>query len=293
MTAPPSVSVVVMCRDAEPTLRQALRVLAEQDVPASEIVVVDNASTDGTAALARRAGATVVHVPDGAYDHGTARDLGVAHARGDVVVLLSGDAVPVGRSWLRRLVAPFADPEVAIVTGRECILRKTFVWEAPLIGRMWKTRDQRHWEHRYGPGVSNVACAYRTTYLRRHPFGAAVMCEDKRAQKTACDLGLRVRCARRATVVHNNDSSHAALRRRIQATGFGMAAIGATYSRRDLALDVAVGLVATVAALPLVAVWALLRWRVGLSDLTFPVAQPIWLYRGYRLTEDQVRARWR
>jgi rhamnosyltransferase len=293
VTARPSVSVVVMCRDAEPTLRQTLRVLAAQDLPAAEIVVVDNASTDGTAALARRAGASVVCVPARAYDHGTARDLGVAHARGDIVVLLSGDAVPRGRSWLRRLVAPFADPEVAIVTGRECILRKAFVWEAPVVGVMWKTRDQRQWERRYGPGVSNVACAYRAAYLRGHPFGPAVMCEDKRAQKTACELGLAVRCARRATVVHNNDCSHAALRRRIEATGFGMAAAGATYSRRDLAVDVARGLVHTVVGLPLVAAWALLRLRLGLADLTFPVAQPIWLYRGYRLTEEQVRARWR
>lgn len=293
MTAPPAVSVVVMCRNAEPTLGPALRTLAAQDVPASEIVVVDNASTDGTAALARSAGATVVCVPEGSYDHGTARDLGVAHARGDIVVMLSGDAVPRGRSWLSRLVAPFADPAVAIVTGRECSFRKTFVWEAPAVGVMWKTRDQRRWERRYGPGVSNVACAYRTTYLRRHPFGPAVMCEDKRAQKTASELGLGVRCARRATVVHNNDCGHGALRRRIEATGFGMAAIGATYSRRDLAVDLLLGLVAAVAGLPLVAVWALLRRRLGLADLTFPVAQPIWLYRGYRLTEAQVRARWR
>jgi glycosyltransferase involved in cell wall biosynthesis len=53
-----------------------------------EVIVVDNASTDGTGELAGAAGATVVHQPVRGY--GSAYKAGFAAARGDVVV--TGDA---------------------------------------------------------------------------------------------------------------------------------------------------------------------------------------------------------
>lgn len=58
-----------------------------------EVLVVDNASTDGTAAVARRAGATVVHEPTRSV--ATARNTGAAAASGDLLVFVDADtAVP-------------------------------------------------------------------------------------------------------------------------------------------------------------------------------------------------------
>ena len=61
-------AVVVPARDEEATLPGLLASLAAQPGPPAEVVVVDDGSTDGTAGVARRAGARVVPagpLPDG------------------------------------------------------------------------------------------------------------------------------------------------------------------------------------------------------------------------------------
>ncbi|HET9493149.1 MAG TPA: glycosyltransferase family 2 protein [Chloroflexia bacterium] len=56
------------------------------------VVVVDNASTDGTARVAREAGAIVVSQPKRGYGHACAAGVAKAHELGaDVVVFLDGD----------------------------------------------------------------------------------------------------------------------------------------------------------------------------------------------------------
>ena len=85
------VSVVIPCLNEEENIelcvRTALDVLDREGIP-GEVVVADNASTDGSAALAAAAGAHVVHEPRRGY--GSAYLAGFAAARGKYIVM--GDA---------------------------------------------------------------------------------------------------------------------------------------------------------------------------------------------------------
>jgi glycosyltransferase involved in cell wall biosynthesis len=88
----PRVSVVIPCLNEEETIEQcvtsAIRVLAENGID-GEVIVVDNASDDGSADLARRAGATVVVEHRRGY--GSAYLTGFEHAAGDYVVMIDAD----------------------------------------------------------------------------------------------------------------------------------------------------------------------------------------------------------
>jgi glycosyltransferase involved in cell wall biosynthesis len=88
----PRVSVVIPCLNEAETIEQcvssAIRVLAESAI-AGEVIVVDNASDDGSADLARRAGATVVVEHRRGY--GSAYLTGFEHAAGDYVVMIDAD----------------------------------------------------------------------------------------------------------------------------------------------------------------------------------------------------------
>src|SRR5262245_22703613 len=80
------ISVVIPCHNEE----EGVRAVIEQMPPiVDEIVVVDNASTDGTAAVAREVGARVVHEARKGY--GRAYKTGFASARGDIIVTMDGD----------------------------------------------------------------------------------------------------------------------------------------------------------------------------------------------------------
>lgn len=113
------ISVVVPVFNAARTLDACLDAIALQDLPehAFEVLVVDNNSTDATAAIARRhASVRVLAEPrQSAY---AARNRGLAQARGRWIAFTDGDCVP-RPDWLRRLTSRLADPSVQVVMGRD------------------------------------------------------------------------------------------------------------------------------------------------------------------------------
>ncbi|WP_121254914.1 glycosyltransferase [Nocardioides ferulae] len=110
----PSVSVVIPVRDDAELLRACLEALARQSVPPLEVVVVDNASVDDSAAVARSFGARVV-VED-RVGIPSAAATGYDAACGEVIARCDADSVPP-RRWVERIARTLADPEVDAVTG--------------------------------------------------------------------------------------------------------------------------------------------------------------------------------
>jgi len=89
---PGSVSVVIPCLNEAETIEECVRraraVLSESG-RSFEVLVVDNGSEDGSAALARASGARVVEEPRRGY--GQAYLTGFAQARGDYLVMIDAD----------------------------------------------------------------------------------------------------------------------------------------------------------------------------------------------------------
>lgn len=111
----PRVSVVIPVRDDAALLARCLRALAAQQRPADEIIVVDNDSSDASAAVARAAGARVVTCTTPGVAAASAA--GYDAATGDLILRLDADCVP-GTSWVADLEEALgADPRCAAVTG--------------------------------------------------------------------------------------------------------------------------------------------------------------------------------
>lgn len=113
--APVTVSVVIPVRDDALELAVCLSLLRGQVVAPFEVIVVDNASRDDSAAVAARYGARVVverrpGIP-------AAASAGYDAARGDVIARLDADSRP-GPSWVARIADRMsADPTLDAVTG--------------------------------------------------------------------------------------------------------------------------------------------------------------------------------
>ncbi len=114
----PDVTVVVVTFNRWDLTRQALSLLAELTEPRYEVVIVDNASTDGTGAeLDRVSGASILRNQRN-LGFGPACNQGAAMARGRHLVFLNSDAW-VRPGWLDPLVeVADADPGIAAVASR-------------------------------------------------------------------------------------------------------------------------------------------------------------------------------
>ena len=114
MAGGPEVTVLVVTWRARDLLEQCLRALREQTV-GHRLLVVDNASTDGTAALLRAFGEARVLRLDRNRGFAGGVAAGLAEVDTELVALLNDDAVPAP-GWLGALLD--AAPGAAAVTSR-------------------------------------------------------------------------------------------------------------------------------------------------------------------------------
>jgi glucosyl-3-phosphoglycerate synthase len=121
-----TVSVVLPAREVADTVGPTLAQLTPLRAAGllDELLVIDAASADGTAAIAERAGATVVQESEVLAEHGPARGKGDAlwralHAtRGDVVAFVDADSAGFEAHFALGLLGPLlTDPDVAFVKG--------------------------------------------------------------------------------------------------------------------------------------------------------------------------------
>lgn len=110
------VSVVVPVRDRPGPLAECLAALAAAAPPGAEILVVDDASTEDVAAVARRYGARLLRLQP-RQGPAAARNLGARAARGPVVLFVDADVVVRPSTIGHVLEALDRHPEVAALFG--------------------------------------------------------------------------------------------------------------------------------------------------------------------------------
>jgi len=107
--ATPRVSLVVVTYESRDESRRVIRAIAEQLRDGDELIVVDNASTDGTADAVAGAIAQA-DVVRSAENQGfaAAANAGAARATGDLLVFLNQDAMP-SRGFREAIAAPLSE----------------------------------------------------------------------------------------------------------------------------------------------------------------------------------------
>ncbi|GAA5209391.1 glycosyltransferase family 2 protein [Microbacterium kyungheense] len=143
MPLAPRVAVVIPCRNDAEYLQACLAALAAQTHPADLVVVVDNASTDASAEVARRFGAVVVAEPAIGIWPAAARGYDEALEGADIIARLDADSRPHS-DWVARLVRAFvSDPSLGVLTGGA-----EFYGGSPLqnyLGERWYIGGGHYW----------------------------------------------------------------------------------------------------------------------------------------------------
>lgn len=110
-------SVIVPCFNAARTLRQAIESALSQTHPDTEVVVVDDGSTDESASIAESYGDRVVLVRQTNRGLSAARNAGVVASSGEYLTLLDADDLLLPQCVARRVEMLRHNPELGLVAG--------------------------------------------------------------------------------------------------------------------------------------------------------------------------------
>lgn len=117
MPSPIRIAVVVPCRNDAVMLEACLSALAAQTRQPDLVVVVDNASTDDSVAVAHRHGVEVGEQPHIGIWPAAAEGYDLVRGRADVIARLDADSRP-HPDWIERIEQAFlADPGLGVLTG--------------------------------------------------------------------------------------------------------------------------------------------------------------------------------
>ena len=110
----PRISVVLCSHDGSRTIRESCEGLVRLDYPDFEVIVVDDGSSDDTAAIAREYDFRVISTPHRGLSH--ARNTGCAAATGEIIAYIDDDAYP-DSDWLTHLAIAFSGADYVGVGG--------------------------------------------------------------------------------------------------------------------------------------------------------------------------------
>ncbi|TMR22576.1 glycosyltransferase family 2 protein [Nonomuraea turkmeniaca] len=193
------------CYNAGKTLRLCLEsVLSQTRVP-DEIVVVDDASSDGSPAIAEELGCRVVRLPEN-RGVSAARNAGVEHTTGEVIFFLDSDVALRPDAVAGALEVLERDPGVGCVHG--VYDTEPLIDDGPV--EWYRLLHQVHWRRRHLGEVNSVVFALAA--VRREVLAEAGKldeslrdCEDV---EYSSRLAVRTRIVLTDAVMGRHDEGH-------------------------------------------------------------------------------------
>ena len=120
----PEVSVVICAYNAARCINGILTSLKHQTFKDFEVVVVNDGSTDNTAAIAEASGARVINAPHQGLS--ATRNVGINNAHADIVAIIDADCIAT-ENWIEEIAKTVGKDKESVVTGNTKIPNSTFL----------------------------------------------------------------------------------------------------------------------------------------------------------------------
>ncbi len=112
------VSIIIPTLNASAHMEKLFPMLQAQDIKFLEIIIIDSSSGDNTVDIAKGFGAKTIVIPRHTFNHGKTRNIAAMEAKGDILVFMTQDALPLNDTLLRNLTAPLQMSDIAAAFGR-------------------------------------------------------------------------------------------------------------------------------------------------------------------------------
>jgi glycosyltransferase involved in cell wall biosynthesis len=185
------ISVIIPCYNAAEFISETIESVLCQTLPAAEILVIDDGSTDRSLDVLSRFGSRIRVISKVNGGPASARNLGISAASGDFIALLDSDDLWVEEKLARQMAVMEACPETALLFSEAWMFREEGGERIPLQ-RIGYTGDPSLRQLLFGDFIPNS-----TVLLRRECVESIGPLNEKRELIGVEDYEYWMRIARR------------------------------------------------------------------------------------------------
>lgn len=218
------ISVVILTYNGEKSLDRCLSmVFGQQTERDFEVICIDSGSKDKTLEICEKYPVRLFQIAKNDFNHGLTRNFAISKTMGEFIILISQDAIPVGKHWMSTLTK--AIEEDGMIAGAYC--RQLPEDEADCITK----RDLgRHFASRKDKAISfiqntaeyeslslgqkyafcnfdNVCSCLRRDIWEKIAFPETYFAEDLGWSKKVLEAGYKIVYEPDAQVVHSHKTS--------------------------------------------------------------------------------------
>jgi GT2 family glycosyltransferase len=207
------ISIIIPAKNEEENIGKCLEAVYNQETNYRvEVMVIDSGSADRTRDMVKKySPVRLVEIQPGEFGHGKTRNLGARDSKGDYIVFLNADAVPVDKYWLNSLIAPLTkDKKIAGVYSRHIPKEGCYLYMArdiresmpgkPMVRSQTKSFDFMIF--------STVSCAIPRDTWSKYPFkDDIIIAEDQEWAGRVLDQGLKIVYEPTSRVYHSHNYS--------------------------------------------------------------------------------------
>jgi rhamnosyltransferase len=193
-------SIVIRAYNEADHLGRLFEGIQSQTLRDREVILVDSGSRDDTVRIAEQNGARIVRIAPEEFSFGRSLNKGLTAASGEYVVIASAHVRPVYPDWLERLLAPFEDPSIALVYGKQRGTPGSRFSEHQIFRQWFPDDDISVQPH---PFCNNANAAIRRTLWEQQAYDESLTgLEDVAWAKWAQAQGRRIAYAAHAEIIH-------------------------------------------------------------------------------------------
>jgi rhamnosyltransferase len=216
------VSILLLTKNDRGNIERLLPALFRQPgIENCEIIAVDSGSTDGSLEILRRFPIRLKQISSQDFHHARTRNYAASLARGNILIFLSQDAIPVSNAWLPAMISNFADAKVGAVYGRQSPKPHSSAERQDVLATIYGNEklikdpaQPNHMGYRfYHFSDANAAIRREVWEQVRFPEDLKVF-EDLGIAKRILDRGWKIVYEPEAAVIHSHTHSTVGLLKR-------------------------------------------------------------------------------
>jgi glycosyltransferase involved in cell wall biosynthesis len=209
----PEISVVIRTFNEEKFLPDLLDALKRQSFKDFETIVVDSGSLDRTREIATQKADMLLAIESHDFTFGHSLNIGIQKSTGIYIAIVSAHTLPADDHWLKKLIEPLHDENIAMVYGRQIGGKSSKFSETQDMRRTFGSRRAVLRPPNFF--ANNANSAVRKDLWRKHPFDEGLLgLEDIEWAKYWMERNYQVVYEPEATLYHIHEENWPQIRRR-------------------------------------------------------------------------------